>query len=289
MGTKKVTKKVNKTRVCGPGRAEGKSDLWFVFPDIHFPDHDETALALALKAHELLKPEYSLFLGDVLDCGLFSAHAKRTISEMDAYDYKKLEIDPCNQMIDAVQQNTGKWTYFLEGNHEQRIERWAVNNGRVGESIYNLISPQATLAVGRDKYTQIPYEVPTGNRMGFVQVVKPTKRMRTGGLVAVHGWSFCKAAARKHLEISRSQSVVYGHTHRAQTEVSRDPWTGSLIKAFNPGTLSKLQPMYAHGGAPSEWSHGFALVYVGSESWTEYVINIVKGRCVLPDGREIRL
>ena len=28
------------------------SKLWFFFPDIHIPEHDEAALAIALKAHE---------------------------------------------------------------------------------------------------------------------------------------------------------------------------------------------------------------------------------------------
>lgn len=282
-------KKNGKVTIHTPGRARGTADLWFVFPDTHFPDQDPEALELVLEVHRILHPEYSLFLGDILDCGLFSSHAKRTIAEDTAYDYKKLEIDPCNAMIDTVQENTKFWTYYLEGNHEARIERWAVNNGRAGESIYNLISPKATLATGRDNYTQIPYEEPTGNRMGYVEIVSPLKKMRTGGLVAVHGWSHAKAAARRHLELSRSRSIIYGHTHRAQTEVSRDPWSGNIIKSWSPGCLSKLQPFYAHGGAPSEWTHGFSLIYVGQTSWTEYNISIVKGSCVLPSGEEIKL
>lgn len=276
---------MSKVKVKKPGR---DSKLWFWFPDIHFPDQNPEALAVAMAAHRTLQPDYTGFLGDVLDCEIFSAHAKKTIQEAQTYDYKELELDPCNKMLDEVQKNTN-FTYFLEGNHEQRIERWAVNNGRVGESIYQLISPRETIARGRENFKMIPYEVPTGLRRGFVQIVAPTKKMRTGGLVAVHGWSFAKHAAYVHLEKSRSQSILFGHTHRAQTITSRDPWNGSLIKSFNPGTLSQLQPRYAHGGSPSDWSHGFAIIYVGSESWTEYIISIVDGRCVLPDGRELRL
>jgi predicted phosphodiesterase len=289
--TKKLKNKQKKLQIHTPGRAAGTANLWFILPDIHFPDHDETALAVALEAHRILQPDYSLFLGDVLDCGLFSSHAKKTIAESQGYDFKEKEIDPCNDMLDNVQSNTKQFTYFLEGNHEQRIERWAVNNGKVGESIYKLISPSHTLwkEPKRTKFKMIPYEVSTGNRMGHVEIVKPTNKMRTGGLVAVHGWSFAKHAARVHLEKSRSRSIVYGHTHRMQLDVSRDPWTGKPIKAMSPGTLSKLQPIYAHGGSPSEWSAGFCLVYVGQESWTEYLVNIVNGGAVLPDGREIKL
>ncbi len=276
----------SKVRISSP---KAKAKLWFWFPDIHMGEHDEEALELAVQAHRILKPDFTGFLGDVLDCGIFSAHPKRTIEEGQAKDYKKLEIDPTNNMLDIVQSNTKQKTFFLEGNHEQRIERWAVRNGGATESIYGLISPHATLAAGRKNFEMIPYEVPTGNRMGFVQIASPSVKMKTGGLVAVHGWSYAKNAAQIHMDLSRSQSIMYGHCHRAASVTSRDPWTGGLIKAFNPGTLSKLQPLYAVGGSPSSWSHGFAIIYVGAESWTEYSISIVNGRCVLPDGREIRL
>ncbi len=263
-------------------------ELWMWFPDIHFPEHDEEALEVAKAAHRLLKPEYTGFLGDVLDCEVFSAHRRKLIQEYQARDYAELEIKPCNKLMDQVAKNT-RFTYYLEGNHEQRIERWATNNGKVGVSIYPLISPYQTIAKGRKNFKMIPFEIPSGNRRGYVQVVKPTKKMLTGGLVAVHGWSFAKHAAYVHLEKSRSQSVLFGHCHRAQTIVTRDPWSGHLIKSFCPGTLSKLQPLYAHGGAPTDWSHGFTLIEVVDDSWNEYNISIVKGRCILPNGKEVKI
>ena len=60
--------------------AKPKAKTIFAFPDIHFPDHDPDALGAALKAHEIIKPDITLFLGDVLDCAIFSAHPKRKIS-----------------------------------------------------------------------------------------------------------------------------------------------------------------------------------------------------------------
>lgn len=260
----------------------------FVFPDIHFPDHDEAALESALKAHEIVNPDETIFLGDALNCDIFSQHPKRKISENQAYDFKKLEVDPCNKMIDRVQKNTRKHTWFLEGNHEERIERWATSAGAIGESLFTMLSPKTTLGANRKNFTMIPYSPVTGDRMGFVQIVKPSPIMKSGGLVAVHGWSFAKHAAYVHLEKSRSQSIMFGHTHRAQTIVDRDPWTGAPIKAFCPGTLSKLQPIYMTGGNPSSWSHGFGIIYVGKKSWTEYMINVNNGYAVLPDGTEVK-
>lgn len=256
------------------------SKLWFIFPDVHIPNHDEVALQCALKAHEKLKPTYSVFLGDVMDCELFSSHRKRTISETLAYDFKKVEVTPTNKFIDRVQKNTREHTYFLAGNHEERIERWASNNGQISQSLFSMLDPSSVLGEDRKNFTFVPYTDDSGGH-AHVRLAPD--------LVAVHGWSWAKHAAQIHLEKSRSQSIIFGHSHRHQVASARDPWTGQVIKAFNPGTLSKLQPIYMVGGNPSDWSHGFAIVYVGIQSWTEYCITIQNGKCVLPDGTEIKV
>jgi predicted phosphodiesterase len=132
--------------------------------------------------------------------------------------------------------------------------------------------------------------VPTqGTMNNYVQIAPNNVKMKTGGLVAIHGWSHAKHAAAKHLELSVSQSVLHGHTHRHQVFTVRDPWSNKIVKSFCPGTLSQLQPIYAHGGSPTSWVHGFTLVYVGEHSWTEYNVTISNGACVLPDGRELKI
>lgn len=261
--------------------AKPGSVTWFIFPDTHIPEHDEAALACAMKAHAFIKPDFSLHLGDLMDCGMFSQHSKRTIPESLAYDFKEQEVDPTNAFWDKVQKNTKRHSYYLLGNHEERVERWAAGQGQTALSVYSILSPVSTIAKGRKNFTMIPYSVPTGDRMGYVEIVKDE-------LVAVHGWSFAKNAAQIHLARSRSRSIVYGHTHRMQMEGGRDTWDGTPVKAFSPGCLSKLQPLYAVGGAPTDWVHGFAIVYVGKHSWTEYIVQIYNGKCVLPDGTEIK-
>lgn len=266
--------------VYAPGTHRGNTKIWFVIPDCHIPEEDKDAMACMMKAHSLIKPDYTIQLGDLLDCAMFSMHPKRSISESLAYDFKTMELDPANLFWDQLQKDTRIHSYYLLGNHSDRIERWASTAGQTAQSIFSMLSPVNTIAKGRKNFTVVPYQVPTGDRMGYVQIAPD--------LVAVHGWSFARNAAQVHLQKSRSKSVVYGHTHRAEMIASRDPWTGTPIKAFSPGCLSKLQPLYAHGGSPTDWSHGFCIIYVGQKSWTDYIIQIFNGGCVLPDGREIR-
>lgn len=260
--------------------AKKTSKLWFVWPDTHFPEQDDEAVECAYRAHEILKPDNTILLGDMMDCEIFSTFTRRKMPDTVGYDFQEKEVDPLNALLDDLQHNTKQHTFFLEGNHEERIERWAANNGQVAQALFGVINPNKLIATGRRNFTMIPYTVPTGDRKGYVNIAKD--------LVAVHGWSWAKNAAQIHLDASRTKSVVFGHTHRHQVASSRDPWTGKPIKAFSPGCLCKLNPLYSAGGAPKDWTHGFGVIYVGRHSWTEYNISIHNGSCVLPDGTEIK-
>lgn len=282
-----ATKKVLKTKIQGPSK---KAKLIFIIPDVHFPEHDETAVGLALEAHRILHPDETVLLGDLADAGLFSTHPKRSLIESKGYSYTEQEVKPINKFLDTVQKNTKDHTYYLEGNHEQRIERFCTNNGHLGEEIYNYISPYKTFIEGRKNITYVPYCKPDGNRHSYVQLIEGHEEIGMSGLVAVHGWSYSTNAAGIHLNKSRSQSIVFGHCHRSESKLTRDPWSGAVLKSWCPGTLSKLQALYHVGGTPSDWSWGFSLIYVGTASWTEYSIPISpRGQCVLPDGREIKI
>lgn len=253
--------------------------LVFVFPDTHIPYQDKRALKCALKAHALLRPGRTVHLGDLIDCAAFSAHGDRSVREIKVYDFLRDELGPANEFIDACQKNTGQYIQ-IEGNHEYRVERWALRQGITGVSVYDLISPKVHLSKGRKNFKWVPY-ADVAAPMSYYQI--------TSKLVAVHGWSFAKNAAQVHLDKARSMSMVYGHTHRHQVASTRDPFSKRVIRAFNPGTLSKLQPLYFVGGSPTDWSHGFGLIYCdkNGRDFSEYNITIHNGTCVLPDGRKI--
>lgn len=254
--------------------------LVFIFPDIHYPQHDPVALEVALKAHAVLRPGRTIQLGDLMDCSGYSSYDGKTLDEMKDYDFMGQEVVPSNKFIDRCLKNTHKYV-GMAGNHEYRIERFCITHGIAGASAYHVLSPAYFLGMGRSRkeFHYVPY-CSTSDPTSYYRITKD--------LVAVHGWSFAKNAARVHLDMARSQSVVYGHTHRQELVATRDPFSNRVIKAFSPGCLSRLQPMYATGGSPTTWSHGFSLIYVGSTSWTEYNLTISRGAVVLPDGREIR-
>jgi predicted phosphodiesterase len=245
-----------------------------ILPDAHIPNHDEKAMACVLEAYRILKPKRVVVLGDWLDCEQFSSHGVSTMAELRAHRFVDDELDPCRAILDKLQKNRNELIY-IEGNHEARIERWAVQWGsRLGPDIYDLMAPRKLLGEGRKKFTWIPYK----GQLSHYEI--------TPDLWAIHGWSFAKRAAAIHQEKAVSVSIVHGHTHRQQSETRRDPTNNRVLKAWSPGCLSKLQPLYMANN-PTAWVHGFSLVYVGRNSWTDYTITIQDGRCILPDGREV--
>jgi len=253
-----------------------------ISPDKHFPHHDPVALEVFEKAHAAIKPGLTVDLGDIIDGSSFGTHGKRKLSEAEAADFIQTEIEPARKHHDRLLKNTAK-VVQLEGNHEYRVERWAIANGFAGAAAFHALDPRRLLGDGRSRseWQWIPY-IDESKQVSGYRITKD--------LLAVHGWSFAKHAAHVHMERGRGMSVIFGHTHRMQYHVSRDHFHNRIIRAMTPGCLCKLQPLYTMGNQPpTEWVHGFAIVYVGRRSWSEYLVKIEGNSCVLPDGREIRV
>ena len=263
----------------GPSPRPG-SHLVMVLPDMHVPHHDRKALGCVLAAHAYLSPAKTVILGDWLDCEAWSSYPRNQKPEDRATYYHEDEILPVRRILERFEQNT-KEIIYLAGNHEHRVERKIVELGEVGAGIANLVDPGRLLGQGRKPgWSYIEYSRKPECPLPHYKIAKD--------LIAVHGWSFAKHAAAKHLEIARSYSVVHGHTHRAQSFTAREPVTGQTLKAWSPGCLSRLQPIYMQH-SPTDWVHGFSLVYVSDDlgSWTEYTVEIRDGMCILPGGHKI--
>lgn len=254
----------------------------FGYTDIHWADRDEEALEVAKQAQTYFKPHVTVIGGDLLNCEPFSRHPRTKVSEEVAERWEEDELIPANKFLDWVQARTLDTTEFLEGNHEEWIERYLVGSGLGGVALGKRSTAKQLLGGRRSRFNWTPF---TELKQGRQGVYSPCPR-----LAVVHGWCATRHAAARHLELSRSRSVIYHHTHRAQHEISRDPWTGRIIEAFSAGCLCKLQPIYAHNGSPTQWSHGIWVAYIGKRGdYTAYPVSISKGSAVLPDGKEIRV
>ena len=249
------------------------------FGDAHIPNHSESALGAIRKVVELLRPADVALLGDMLDCSAFSTHPPSP-GEVPG-DYEQ-DLRRCNGLIDGLLRHAGHIAYLC-GNHEYRIARFAARAAE-GAAAYKMLAPECVIPRGRDKrrFTLIPYAGTDDGRYPHYAI--------TPNLVAVHGWSYAVAATRRHLQMSMGKSLIYGHTHRCSFESVQNIWGRGVVSAINPGCTCRLIPTY-NAGRVTEWSHAFCLIYISRKNptdWTAYNVPIIEGRCVLPDGREIK-
>jgi len=168
------------------GRMNSKAALWMGAGDFHMPYHDKRATECFTKAVRDLKPDHLVLGGDVLDCEKFSGHRRRAVVEAQAHDWHKDELTPAKNWVDSLVKATKGKVYFLEGNHEARIETWAVSAGVAGCSVYSMVSPKSMFSKGlsKDQFSYLPWL----NRYSSKNYVSIGTK-----LVAVHGWSWIEA------------------------------------------------------------------------------------------------
>jgi predicted phosphodiesterase len=243
---------------------------FIAFGDVHIPYQDRRALGVIERAIEHIKPDLLVCLGDLLDCSSFSRF--NPLPDERKTDYEA-DLAAANLFLSRVAQHTKKLV-FIEGNHEYRIRRFAAET-KEGASILSMLSPQKHLNC---IHTYIPYG-PNGVKLSYYAINQR--------LIATHGWTHGKNAARAHLQMAQGKSIIFGHTHISSSIAVQDVYNPArIIEARGCGCLCGLVPLYACG-RPVDWSHSFILGFLGQRSDTLYTVPILSNRCILPDGTEV--
>jgi predicted phosphodiesterase len=252
--------------------AKAHSKTMLAFGDAHIPHQNPRGVEVFCRAAERIRPDLIVCLGDLLDCGQFSAHPPT--HGMPESDYED-DLQQANTLLDRLQKVCTRLA-MVEGNHEYRLDRWAAATAE-GRGAYSMLAPRTRLTAGR-RCTYVPY----GSASGRYPHFRVNAR-----IIAVHGWSYARHATKNHLQISQGKSVIHGHTHRADASIVQNIWSpGKVVEARSAGCLCKPIPLYGTG-RPVEWVNAFILGYLGRRSDTLYTIPIMDNRCILPDGAEV--
>lgn len=216
-------------------------------------------------------------LGDHVDTGgIYDKHPRQAIEDLE-YSYYE-DCDAANDFLDEIQKRAPRAEiHYLEGNHEYHVERWAVDKigGRDARRFIDENAPHAKL---RLKQRGIRFY----RRMAFYQGIAIPNTIKLGKCYFTHGISAAKHATAIHVQ-RFGACVQHGHTHRAQEYRTRTV-TSPAIGGWCPGTLSQLQPTYAHTNL-TEWSHGYGLDFVNPKtgSFAHLNVAIINGRSCLAD------
>jgi predicted phosphodiesterase len=271
-------KPVEKLYTKPPAKVQTKQIRRVIIPDSHGNMIARHAAAAMLRDIKRIDPDEIIMLGDHLDCGGFLAQNQVLgfVAEAATTGFAE-DVEACNQFLDQIiLAAPGARIEYLEGNHCRRIERWCITQSlrhvADAEFLYSLIGPEAVLKLkerGINYYRQsvrydgLPVE-------GVIQ---------RGKCLFTHGWSTARAAATAHAQ-KAGMSIVYGHTHRSQSEIKRTV-AGGVFCAWCPGCLSQLQSYYEHGD-PNDHTHGYAIQLVEpSGNFLHLQIPIIDGESLL--------
>jgi len=237
-------------------------------PDTH-GCYVHPAVNALLDDMESFEAEEVVWLGDHLECGGFLAehHTEHYVAQSE-YSFEE-DVSACNQLLDRIQTNSPQADHhFIEGNHERRLYTWCMTQGRrKGSDVKFLLKHVSAPAQLHLDDRGIQYY-----RQGeFYGKVPIPSTLKLGHCYFTHGHSTAKHAAS--VMLSRfAANVVFGHIHRAQ-ESSGTVVDGGVIRAWCPGCLCKLQPLWQHT-APTDWSHGYGLQVVHRSSGKFLHINV---------------
>lgn len=265
-------------KVFKSSKQRARTGTWYrvTIPDTHGCLADERAIGAMLNDLEYLKPREVVLLGDHLECGGFLAqhHTLGYVAQTD-YTFKE-DVASANGLLDAVMTRCPDADfYYIEGNHERRIENWcvtqALRNGQDAAYLKEKFGVEAVLGLGKRgmKHIEQGKKYCDLNVPGTIQI---------GNCYFTHGSTTARRPASVMLARFAS-NVIFGHVHRIDTVIERLV-TKDCISAC-VGCLSQLQPLWRHTD-PTLWTHGYGVQIVSKGGHFLHVtVPIVDGRSLL--------
>jgi hypothetical protein len=236
-----------------------------IIPDMQVPQQDDKAIAVALDIIRYIKPTKAIFLGDVIAADSVSKYDKATWKEAEI----KLsdEVDATNVVLDRFD-NVFKLTktkeiYYLEGNHEQRILKWAIKNAAMLGANFDGLRVQSLLRLDQRKYRYI---------------YRQDQPLRFGKANFRHGLYLNQYHAGKTVS-NTGHNTYYGDTHDHQVYTAMHDEGDEPRMAMSMGCLCNYNQSYMEG-RPNHWIKGMGVVYFSDNIHSPYFIPIVNNQAI---------
>lgn len=234
--------------------------------DIHGMLMDKAAVNVFLHDLRDLEADEIVLGGDILECGGWLARHQPIgfVANCD-YSYQE-DVRAANWFLDEVQKAAPSAViHYIEGNHESRVERWCMDTAMAHkcdvEFLLSAFGPQAVLRLkerGIHYYNR--HEIHgKGLMRGWIKL---------GEMFFTHSLTYSKNAARDAVG-KTAGNITYFCTHREDTATIVFPGVG-MCKAFNPGCMSTLMPIYRHTD-PTSWSQGYGIDLIAKSGKFQHI------------------
>lgn len=233
-----------------------------VIPDCHHPAVFKPAWNCMLRAAKVLGPDEIIQLGDFADADVLSAHGR---TRNPTHATLKSEAHHVNVALDQLDALGAKRKYFINGNHEWRLERYI---GERAAALEGLVTWGGLLHLKDRGWHETAYT-------NFLRLGKMNWSHDTGGAG--------NNAHRKGAD-AFAGSASQGHNHHMAYEVigriGREPMLAATFGWLgDPDQIEYTSRAKAH-----RWSHGFGVYWRESDTGIVHVqpIPIINGKaCIM--------
>lgn len=225
--------------------------LWL--SDIHAPNHNETALELAINYGVTNKVNCIVLGGDIIDNFPFTRHDKKP----DRGEAKKMFECAYQILLHLRMTFPDAKIIWIEGNHDKWYERWLAKNApMVWDDSYYSLEERLNL-----KELEIDY-------LTEKQVLK------IDGLHCLHGHTLIKGVfspvnPARGIFLRAKASTIIGHCHQSSKHTESN-LKGQIISCFSTGCLCELNPDYD----PHNTKHNLGFAHITRSNGNFHVRNL---------------
>ena len=210
--------------------------------DPHFPYEDKQSYNAVLEYIKASKPDVFIFGGDIVDLDIVSNKAKRREIESKRlfkdFQYAKTRLAEISMAI------PGAALFALEGNHDERMERYIDDNPELEGII------EVPKMLGMEE-PECPWTWVPSWRMGHI--------LQIGKANFIHGYSEADHHTKKTVT-DYGKNMFMGHLHDIQCYSKILHGDDSTIMAQSCGCLCRYNMPYMRG-KPSRWQQAFLDIY----------------------------
>ena len=213
-----------------------------VLSDIHIPYHSLEALETAIDYGFKSGIDGIYLNGDLIDFAKISRWEKDP-----AITSAVVEVGMARNFFEGIS-NLGVDVYYKLGNHEDRWERYILQNA---PELHGLDGLQLKKALGLDDFE--------------IELIDSKQVAKFGKLNVIHGHEFGDSIfspvnPARGLFLRGKASTLAGHNHQTSEHHESD-LNGKGVACFSTGCLCDLRPAY-RPFAFTKWNHGAAIVEI---------------------------
>lgn len=236
------------------------------------PLHDRRACDLVVQVAQRLQPDTIVLLGDMMDLAEWSTRYPRPAELRDTTQPTLAET---HAWLASIRQACpGARIVYLEGNHEQRIQRALVEASSPAAGLTAVGDSEPVLSVARLLALDdlgIEYVGPYGSD----QYLHDAVRITHGDKVRSGGGATAQAVIKE-----ATHSTWYGHVHRVEVvhRTLHGPDGPRTIHAASPGCLCRIDGEVPGVTARPDWQQGLGVLWWDGQREHAEVRTIHDGR-----------